>query len=178
MPMCLFEQARFRSSPWPLAAANTAQAGFTLLEIVVVMVLLGMITSLTLPAMQRWHDSLLAQSEASAVVEALQAAAFSAGASKRTLQLDAASFSPGDAIALRPTPLGQTRAQVSLPAGWSISRISPAVFRADGLCEPGLVALKTSHEARLLVSINGPICRISWAPDPSAPATSGTGRQR
>lgn len=145
-------------------------SGFTLLEMMIVMVLLGMIASLTLPAMQRWHDALLARSEVSTVMEALQAAAFDAGAKRQTLMLDSKSFviagadrstSSSNAASVN----AEARVQVNLPAGWQVKRSVPAMFGADGLCRPGLVALRSASGNHLLFAIKGPICQIEWTTD-------------
>lgn len=145
--------------------------GFTLLELMVVMVLLGLIVSMTLPAMQRWHETLLARSEASAVVEALQAAAFDAGVQKRDLHLDEQSFSNSGqkAIAAKKNDDATSvdRVRLDLPPGWQVGRSVAAVFGANGLCRPGLIAVKSARGTPLLFTIKGPICRIEWTRDVS-----------
>lgn len=75
------------------------QRGFTLLEMLVVMVLLGLVTSLALPAMQRWHDAVQHKAQAAAIIDALRAAGFNAGANRRDIVIDAASFQPAGAPA-------------------------------------------------------------------------------
>lgn len=159
-----------------------AQAGFTLLELVVVMVLLGLISSLALPAMQRWHVGLIARSEASTVVEALQAAAFEAGTQRVSRRLDSGSFThqaSHGVHAEQPRPASETnevapdgmgRALVILPSGWKVGRVVPAVFGADGLCKPGMAALLSSTGTALIFSIRGPLCRVEWSRDHGAAA--------
>jgi hypothetical protein len=147
---------------------------------VVVMVLLGLISSLTLPAMQRWHAGLIARAEASTVVEALQAAAFQAGTQRVSRRLDATSFTyqasngvhaeqPHPASAVNEvTSDGMGRAVVTLPPGWRVGRVVPAVFGADGLCKPGLAALLSSTGTAMIFSIRGPLCRVDWTRDHGA----------
>ncbi len=144
-------------------------AGFTLLELVIVMVLLGLTTTLAVPSMQRWYDALQARSEASAIVETLQVAAFDAGVQKRSLLLDEQSFAPAPAAPARKrtTPIVE-RVQVNLPPGWQVGRSKAALFGADGLCQPGLVALNSSRGTPLLFVVKGPICRIEWMQDHGA----------
>lgn len=146
--------------------------GFTLLELMVVMVLLGLVTSMTLPAMQRWHDGLLARTEASAIVEKLQAAAFDAGVQKRSLRLDAESFTQGtpprEGVAGHDGSKKVERVKLSLPPGWQLGRSVAAVFGADGLCKPGLIALRSSRGTPLIFTVQGPICKIEWTRDHSA----------
>lgn len=149
------------------------QTGFTLLEMVVVMVLLGLVSSMTLPAMQRWHAGLVAKSEASAIVEALQTAAFESGVQKRSLVLDQSSFTSQPHDQLTDTKSGQV--YIQLPAGWQVRRTVPAIFGADGLCKPGLAALRSATGTALIFQVHGPLCRVEWALDHSGDATSRPG---
>lgn len=144
-------------------AANRYVRGFTLLELMIVMVLLGLLAGLTLPALNRWYAALQGRSEASLVMEALRAQSFRAGALRRDLRLTERSFAPqaeGDKdIAL---------ARVPLPEGWKLRRLVGATFRANGLCDDGLVALTSSSGSALLILIQGPSCQFSWQADPGA----------
>ena len=159
--------------------APTGLRGFTLLEMLVVMVLMGLVTTLALPAMQRWHDAIQAKAQAAVVVDALRTAAFAAGASRRTLAMEGASFrTPAEAaqeaarpkaedqaaLALKPaeasTSAEAPALRVDLPAGWRVERVEPAQFLANGLCAPGLVALKTSSGESVTIEVRGPVCGV------------------
>lgn len=180
----------------PAPPAPRGLVGFTLIEMMVVMVLLGLLTTLALPAMQRWHDGVRARTQIMGVVEALRAASFAAGVNRRQLLVDKESFS----VALKPVPASQgasaasspttaeaaaatpphvfaepvaaapapvaDRAKVTLPNGWSVDRIEPAAFLANGLCSPGVVAFKTEAGAQVAVEILGPTCSVGII-DPS-----------
>ena len=157
----------------PMCRIDLCQRGFTLLELMVVMVILGLVTSMTLPAMQRWHDGLLARAEASTVVEALQAAAFEAAVQRRDLRLDAQSFVPdlgASQLSGRQDDAASTmaRAKLTLPPGWQVGRSVAAVFGANGLCRPGLVALRSAQGTPLIFTVKGPICGFDWTRDLSA----------
>jgi len=157
--------------------SRVAQAGFTLLELVVVMVLLGLVSSMTLPAMQRWHAGLVARSEASAIVESLQAAAFEAGVQRRSLLMDDASFTPQTAAdpAAASSAVAQTaRVQIQLPTGWQVVRTVPAIFGGDGLCKPGLAALQSASGTAMLFLVHGPLCRVDWVLDHSTGGRTNT----
>lgn len=158
--------------------------GFTLLEMLVVMVLLGFVTSLALPAMQRWHDATQLRSRTAVIVDALRVAALKAAASRRTWVMDAQSFQPapvasaalaapsgerpptgagtGAAPALAQAPAvplhGHVR--VELPPGWSAERVEEARFLANGLCVPGVAVLTTERGERVVVHIRGPLCAV------------------
>lgn len=73
-------------------AVAKAKSGFTLIEMMVVLTLLGLVTTLALPAMQRWHDAARARAQLATLVGALRAASFAASAERRDLTLDELSF--------------------------------------------------------------------------------------
>ena len=137
--------------------------GFTLLELMVVMVLLGLLAGLTLPALNRWYASLQSRSEAMTVMETLRAQSFRAGALRRDLRLTERSFDPRAQAAKEPD-----LALVPLPEGWELRRVVNMTFRGSGLCGDGLVALKSASGSDLLIVIQGPACQFSWQADVGA----------
>jgi len=135
--------------------------GFTLIEMLVVMVLLGLMTGLTLPVMQRWHDGVQTRAKMTSVVEALRAAGFAAAATRRDLRLDRSSFALADGARQEKTPQGLAdTVKVPLPMGWSVQNVLPAYFLATGLCVPGGIDFITDSGDRTSVLVVGPICAI------------------
>ena len=165
-----------------------ATAGFTLVEMMVVMVLLGLLTTLALPAMQRWHDGVQARSQTMGVVEALRAEAFAAGANRSLRVVDAGSFvttrratlpaadAASEATAAPATtpapaaddmpPTPGTTVEIPIPVGWQVDRADPAAFLANGLCRPGRIEFRTAAGARVAIHIGGPTCSVGIA-DPA-----------
>jgi prepilin-type N-terminal cleavage/methylation domain-containing protein len=165
-------------------------AGFTLVEMMVVMVLLGLLTTLALPAMQRWHDGVQARAQTMGVVEALRAAAFAAGATRSLRVVDGSSFttalpagvpagnpasdtgaalSPSTPDTDEPPAPPSAALAVPIPSGWQVDRVEPAAFLANGLCRPGRVEFKTPAGARVAIDIGGPTCSVGIA-DPASGA--------
>jgi prepilin-type N-terminal cleavage/methylation domain-containing protein len=167
--------------------ASTGLRGFTLLEMLVVMVLMGLITTLALPAMQRWHDAIQAKAQAAVVIDALRAAAFAAGAGRRTVAMEGGSFkvtdqttqdaapSQGKPVAAEQAPATAGASseppplQVNLPPGWRVDRVQPAQFLANGLCTPGSVSLKTASGELVVIEVRGPVCGVEL----TAPGSRG-----
>lgn len=141
------------STARPSAPRARKTSGFTLLEMLVVMVLLGVISSLALPAMQRWHDALQSRAQSGALVEALRAAVFAAGAQRRDLVMDERSFAP-------PGKGVDAHVALTLPPGWTLRRVVPARFLANGLCRPGMLVLRTDRDSDLVVRVDGPVCQV------------------
>lgn len=141
--------------------------GFTLLEMLVVMVLLGLLSTLVLPQMQRWHDAVQARAQGAALLDELRAAAFAAGARRVTLRLEVASFEPAT------TASSQAAARVlsvRLPPNWVLREMEPAAFLASGLCEPGGARLLTDRGVPVRLSVAGPRCEVRLEPDASGGA--------
>lgn len=172
--------ALLRTCPTEATAARGAQQGFTLLEMLVVMVLLGLITSLALPAMQRWHDAVQLRAQAGLVVDVLRAAAFQAAAGRQDMVVDASSFieplsaaavSASASAAAVPPSAGQRAAEaaspsanhvaVTLATGWKVTDVTPARFLSTGLCETGGFTLQPPAGAPVSVKVDGPVCQVS-----------------
>lgn len=135
--------------------------GFTLLEMLVVLVLLGLVSTMTLPAMQRWHDAVESRAQLAQVVEALRGAMFSAASRRQDIVLDMDSFKPAsDPAANNAAHQGIERAHITLPAGWAAERAVVATFMSNGLCKPGMVLLSKPLGQHLAVTVSGPACRI------------------
>jgi general secretion pathway protein G len=141
--------------------------GFTLIELLVVMVLLGLMAGLALPAMQRWFDAVQAKAHGAAMVDALRAAAFAAGANRREQVLDERSFA-ADAAASVAAPGGDGAAgapaapavPIALPPGWALARVEPATFLASGLCKPGRARVQAEAGRAFDLVVHGPVCRV------------------
>lgn len=172
--------------PTEPAVKSKPQQGFTLLEMLVVMVLLGLITSLALPAMQRWHDAVQLRAQAGLVVDVLRAAAFQAAASRRDMVVDASSFEerspalsappsasapassqadaeaaiPADGVARAPAAR-QDHVTVTLASGWSVTEVTAARFLSTGLCDSGGFTLQPPAGTPVAVRVDGPVCKIA-----------------
>lgn len=145
------------SSPVPVAMGSR---GFTLIEMLVVMTILGLLSGVALPAMQRWHDAVQARSEGAALVEAVRIGAFSAGARRLNLMLDDRSFGPSDNA-----PGEVSRLALKLPEGWRVESVAPAMFLGSGLCRPGHVILKSARGQLMRLAVDASSCEVSLQPE-------------
>jgi prepilin-type N-terminal cleavage/methylation domain-containing protein len=147
---------------WCCRTVRIASAGFTLIEMLVVMVLLGMIAGLALPAMQRWHDAVQSKAKAASLVDSVRAASFAAGAQRRVLRLSGESFDRTEASAGEPRlRVDGDLLRLHLPAGWTLRRSGDIAFLASGLCQAGEAVFDTDRGIALVLRIGGPVCTIA-----------------
>jgi prepilin-type N-terminal cleavage/methylation domain-containing protein len=149
--------------------------GFTLIEMMVVMVLLGLVSALTLPSMQRWHDAVQSRAQMALVVESLRGAMFAAASRRQDVLMDSSSFAPAPAgtgaaasaasgaathATSNPASVGPERAKVPLPEGWAVERVVDAMFMKNGLCRAGMALMRNATGQRVVVQVSGPACSI------------------
>jgi len=134
------------------------------------MVLLGLMGGLALPAMQRWFDAVQAKAYAASLIDAMRGAAFAAGATRRTIVVDAGSFAASDAsvasvdsAAAATPPAGPELLALAMPPGWKLLRAEPAYFLASGLCRPGRLLLEPEPGRSMALIVHGPVCKVELA---------------
>lgn len=135
---------------------NVRTSGFTLLEMVVVLVLVGLITSLALPGLNRMYDSMnaaLIRDELRASLNALPLAVRQQG---RALQM---SHFPDDTATHLPEEIRQRWQQLEVQ--W---QAEPALFiSASGFCpEPSTLNISLSGRTYTAYT-RSPDCRLEFA---------------
>jgi general secretion pathway protein G len=124
-----------------------ATAGFTLIEILVVLVILGFIAGLALPGLQRMMQSAQLASERSFILGELGNLGYRAY------------------ITGRPITLGEPRQEggappFDLPEGWRLVFPKPISYRFNGLCSGGSVTLISPDDRQETLDLVAPRCRI------------------
>lgn len=125
-----------------------AQAGFTLLEMLVVMAIIGLAAATVVPALARVVAAVRHDSEAQDIVDQLGQLAFRA-------------YSSGKAIVLSEAAQKSARpAIVEVPSGWVLSIAQPIHFNAMGLCDGGNVAIVAPDGDVTSLRLAAPDCAI------------------
>lgn len=133
-----------------LDSYRPAEAGFTLIELVVALTIVGLTLTFVLPRLSEWVDRLELSSAQQRFEESLAGLGSQARRGGRTVFLR--SNRPGAEKAA-------DDATIELPRGWDLQAEPPIAFRYDGLCTGGLVRLITpagEKSYRLLA----PYCRL------------------
>lgn len=134
--MRMLVSCRNRSSP---------AAGFTLLEILMVLVLVGLVGGLVVPRVGVIYDNLVLRSARDDIlqqVESLPWLALNAGGTIWLGNLQ-----------------GPVTQPVALPEGWRVA-VDPAVaYRTNGFCSGGMFSLSYQEQAVWRYRMNAPFCK-------------------
>jgi len=145
--------------------------GYTLLEMLVVVALLALATSMVAPAGYRMIASWREADEVERVMQAIAALSLRARNEGRALQLVAAGAEPGsedqpDTLAAADAEAGTTAGDadlVPLPDGWRLQMQVPLSVRANGACSDAEGILHTRRQV-LPFRIEAPFCRVLQEP--------------
>lgn len=118
--------------------------GFTLLEMVVVLAILGLVAGVAIPSTVRGIQSWRRQAQLDALLDQVRGLPARARASGTAIEIDAATLAGQDA------PL-------RVEDGWRVVAPTPWRVRANGACEGGTLELEGSA-APVVVEVAAPFC--------------------
>ena len=140
--------------------------GYTLLEMVVVLAILGLATAMVAPAtfrtIQSWRDA----DEVGRVLgdlAALPGVARHQGTEIRLGADPAQAASPGTTAAVDTHADAAAPSPLILPEGWRLSFDEPLVVRANGACNGANGTLATTRQT-IRLRIESPYCRVQRLP--------------
>jgi len=120
------------------------QRGFTLLELLVVITLIGLIAGVVAPRFIGLGDKLTQKNQLQEVRQKVNGLPLLAMRNAATIRIDK-----------HGAPLG-------LPDGWRISASSPVVYQSNGVCRGGDIEVWRSGAKHAAVSLQPPLCQ--WRP--------------
>ena len=127
------------------------QAGFTLLEVLVVLVLVGLLTALAVPNLQRMSQSVEAATRRDAVLADIGGLGYRA-------YVIGQSFELGPATAAQ--MLRDGNPVLALPAGWRIAAEPAVRYSFSGYCAGGTLQLQAPDGSLERLVLQPPLCRV------------------
>ena len=149
---------RPRRSPGTVDAEGRSArpaAGFTLLELLVVLSLLGLVTALAVPNLQRLYASVSRTTERDHILDQFEGLGRDALANRRAYVVFEQPPGPEAAAAF---PGYESRA-IDVPEGWRIGLDRPLVVRANGFCLGGELTLTHLGTQVVRTMLAPPYCR-------------------
>ena len=130
------------------ATSQRADKGFTLIELVIALAIIGLGLSFVLPRMMAWVDRLAFSTRQQQFEDALA-------------ELGSRARHSGRSVVLRSTDLAahtNEPSPIELPSSWSLTVELPIAFRYDGVCTGGKVRLSFPAGERSY-RLQSPYCR-------------------
>jgi prepilin-type N-terminal cleavage/methylation domain-containing protein len=128
------------------------QRGFTLVEMLAALVVLGLMTGLLLPNFQRWYDGTQQRVQAAEI-----------GLQTQRLYARAALLGQGFELneKTRSNNLADGKPALTLPLGWRLADNQRLNIPASGFCETSALQLMSSGNL-LKLSITAPACEVGY----------------
>ena len=138
--------------------ARRPRRGFTLLELLVVLAVLGLATALAMPNLQRLYAAATQASERDYVLDQFSALGREAMMRGRAYVVFGNAPPPDPAETARYAEY-ETYV-VDVPAGWRLGLDRPLVVLANGVCLGGALTLSHEETAAVRVELAPPYCRV------------------
>ena len=168
-----------RATSRSAALASSSPCGFTLLELLVVLALVGLVAAIAFPNLERLYAAVTRETERDHILDQFAGLGLRAMRQGRSFVVfDAVGprdLSPPDSTESGAAPeaagsavpdhgstalAGLTPYAIDLPEGWEIRLDPPLVVRASGVCLGASLTLYHQGEAEPPIDLDPPWCRV------------------
>ena len=144
--------------------AAAPNSGFTLLELLVVLVLGGLLVAVAFPNLQRLYASAARNTERDHILDQIAALGREAVAQRRAYFLADSERADNGLGAAAGT--GFAPFPLEVPEGWRLRVEEPVLVRANGVCLGGEVTLLHDDAPPRTVRLEAPLCRVAASATP------------
>ena len=127
--------------------------GFTLMEILIVLAIIGLLASITMPNMQKLSSSLEISTQKSTLKSELGQLSYRAYVNGESFELSHATLSK---------KLADNQETLLIPAGCDIKVPRPVQFSFNGICTGGSILITDSDGVTESVQLPPPSCKPSY----------------
>lgn len=124
--------------------------GFTLIELLVVLFLVGLLTAVVIPSMERMARSSQLKTERDAIAGRLGELGYEAFLSGKSITLSSSSSAVRGSY------------PIDLPAGWELRVTRPVTFAFNGICGGGKVTLIAPDGVQEALDLVPPACEVGF----------------
>lgn len=140
---------------------SSARAGYTLMELLIVLAVIGMMAGLAAPPFLRMIEQQRRVADQAELTRALSGLPMAARTAGRDLVVRPAGAStiavpPGEIASPLSAPL--VHAIEGLPPGWKATPLSDLWIRSDGVCLGGVVEVTDPAGVRRNMALDPPLC--------------------
>lgn len=134
-----------------LASCPPECRGFTLLELLVVMVIIGLVAALVAPNLERLVGSVDRATRRDGLLADISGLSYRAYALGQSFELSDAQLN---------RLLRDGNPVLVVPSGWQVAIASPIQFGFNGLCSGGQLSLRSPDGVSEALTLRAPDCRI------------------
>ena len=125
-------------------------SGFTLVEILVVLAIMGMLTGIALPRLSSAYASVERSGQRRAIQDQIEGLGYRAYSGGKSIMLESSNLSGAQA---KDYPL-------QIPDGWQIKLPKPLRYSSRGICAGGTLALVAPDGSAEKFRLSAPLCRL------------------